>query len=260
MLKKDSDAGTALLNLMDQYPDDDLLLIDMFRSQLMVSKPHLLADLLVHRPYDFVKPPRSAGFLKQFLGNGLVIVEGDQHKFLRKNTLPAFSFRHIKDLYPMMWEKSSKFTKRLQSEIHDPCNQDSSSVIDLNIWASKVTLDIIGVAGLGREFNTIHNADDPLAKAYDELTQPSVDKSIYFALSGLLGMKIVKLLPWELNKVFARITSTLSDSCKRMIQEKRGAIKGGADDHFDILSLLIKSNNFSDDDLRDQLLTFLAAG
>ena len=31
-------------------------------------------------------------------------------------------------------------------------------------------------------------------------------------------------------------------------------------DHFDVLSLLIKSDNFTDNELKDQLLTFLAAG
>jgi cytochrome P450 len=45
-----------------------------------------------------------------------------------------------------------------------------------------------------------------------------------------------------------------------MIQEKRVAITEKEDDHFDVLSLLIKTNNFSDEALKDQLLTFLAAG
>ncbi|CAH0047114.1 unnamed protein product [Clonostachys solani] len=44
-----------------------------------------------------------------------------------------------------------------------------------------------------------------------------------------------------------------------MIQEKRDAVVKNADDHFDILSLLIKSNNFSDEELKDQSLTVLAA-
>lgn len=48
--------------------------------------------------------------------------------------------------------------------------------------------------------------------------------------------------------------------CRGLVIEKREAIKTNADDHFDILSILIKSNDFSDDALVDQLLTFLAAG
>lgn len=37
-------------------------------------------------------------------------------------------------------------------------------------------------------------------------------------------------------------------------------MKGSEKEGLDILSLLIKSNNFADDMLVDQLLTFLAAG
>lgn len=44
-----------------------------------------------------------------------------------------------------------------------------------------------------------------------------------------------------------------------MVREKRETMQSG-EQHFDILSLLIKSNDFSDDELVDQLLTFLAAG
>ncbi|KAH7124635.1 cytochrome P450 [Dactylonectria macrodidyma] len=252
--------GKGFMDLMEQYPDNDLLLIDIFRSHVLVAKPELLAELFVRRPYDFVKPPRSSGFLKQFLGRGLVIVEGDEHKFLRKNSLPAFSFRHIKNLYPMMWKKSITFTKRLRSEVTDDHGQGSDTPVDLNIWASKVTLDIIGVAGLGHEFNSVHNANDPLAQAYTELLDPSKERSIYFLMCSLFGVRFVQHLPWRLNQVFEKLRISLVDICERMMQEKRVAMEKISDDHVDILSMLMKSNNLSDTELKDQLLTYLAAG
>lgn len=160
---------------MDKYPDDDIVLVDILRDQLVITKPNLLADLFVHRPYDFIKPPGPASFLKEFLGVGLVTAEGEQHKFLRKNSLPAFGFRHIKDLYPMMWRKSSLFTEMLLSKANTDSNdRNGDKIVDISIASSKVTLDIIGVAGLGREFGTIHNAEDPLAQAYEKLLQPSL--------------------------------------------------------------------------------------
>ncbi|KAG6990200.1 Cytochrome P450 monooxygenase FUM15 [Fusarium oxysporum f. sp. conglutinans] len=45
-----------------------------------------------------------------------------------------------------------------------------------------------------------------------------------------------------------------------MLKEKKAAIMEKQDNHFDDLSLLIKSNNFSDEAIKDQLLTLLAAG
>jgi cytochrome P450 len=44
------------------------------------------------------------------------------------------------------------------------------------------------------------------------------------------------------------------------VREKRGFIKRESEESIDFLSKLMKSNDFSDDELVDQLLTFLAAG
>lgn len=52
---------------------------------------------------------------------------------------------------------------------------------------------------------------------------------------------------------------TLRGACRQLIQERR-ELKASEKEGLDILSLLIKSNNFADDMLVDQLLTFLAAG
>ena len=52
----------------------------------------------------------------------------------------------------------------------------------------------------------------------------------------------------------------LREVCAQNVHERREAIKNKGDDHFDVLSLLIKSDDFSDAELIDQLLTVLAAG
>jgi cytochrome P450 len=56
------------------------------------------------------------------------------------------------------------------------------------------------------------------------------------------------------------LTASLDNICRDLIRDKRQAIIQKGDDHFDILSLLIKSGDFDDEVLKDQLLTFLAAG
>lgn len=248
-------AGDIHLDLVARYPGEDLLHISLLERQLLVMRPRPLADLLVHKSYDFIKPPRIANFLRQILGDGLIIVEGNQHKFLRKNTMPAFGFRHIKNLYPMMWDKALLLTQALGKEV------GGEGVVELSAWASRVTLDIIGIAGLGRRFNMLSKASDPLLATYDSLLEPSTEK-LGFAMSCILfGRKAVSFLPWRMNGIFNGLTGNLEKLCMPMIQDKRDAIaKSADDDHFDVLSLLIKSNNFSDTELKDQLLTFLAAG
>ncbi|KAI0536824.1 cytochrome P450 [Xylaria digitata] len=259
LIVSDGPGGDLFLDLIKKYPDQEILSLTAFDHQVLVTKPRMLADLLVHKPYDFIKPPKISGLLRHVLGDGLIMVEGDQHKFLRKNTMPAFSFRHIKNLYHMMWTKSVIMSSALEEALESGEAKDTK-VIDLANWTSRVTLDIIGVAGMGREFNMLKKAEDPILGIYEQLLEPAPEK-LAFAMSSIaFGLPFVRLLPWKMNTLFKYLTTTLSDVCMPMIQEKKDAIINSKDDHFDVLSLLIKSGNFTNPQLRDQLLTFLAAG
>jgi cytochrome P450 len=220
----------------------------------------MLADLLVHRAYDFVKPPKISGFLRHVLGDGLIVVEGEQHKFLRKSTMPAFAFRHIKDLYPMMWEKAVLMTTTIQDEMGKSDSAEDKELIEVSTWASKATLDIIGIAGLGREFNVLKRAQDPLLDVYEQLLEPAPEKLLFAMSSFVFGLSFVRLLPWKMNRLFKYLTDRLNEICLPMMQEKKELIAKSKDGHFDVLSLLIKSDQYSDGELKDQLLTFLAAG
>ncbi|CAG9990065.1 unnamed protein product [Clonostachys byssicola] len=256
LIIKDRPSGDLFLDLAKQYPDQDLITLNVLRDQICIMNPRLLADLLVHNCYDFAKPKRISSFLRHILGDGLIIVEGDQHKFLRKSSTPAFHFRHIKELYTMMWARGEVLAKALNKET----TTNGSSAIELSTWASKVTLDIIGIAGLGQKFDAVEKKKDPLAEIYEALLEPTREKLVFAMLSLALGLPFVRLIPWKMNDLFNYLTGSLNDICRPMIQEKRVAITEKEDDHSDILSLLIKSNNFSDEALKDQLLTFLAAG
>ena len=179
--------------------------------------------------------------------------------------MPAFSFRHIKDLYPMMWRKALIFTESIDAELRDSADptlekEGFAGSTEINSWASKVTLDIIGVAGLGTELNTMKNSDNELVHDYEELLEPHPEKLLFFLAYAFGPQKLIAKLPWKLNEIFRQTTSSLRRITRQMVRDKREAIKIGADEHFDILSLLIQSNDFSDEDIPDQLLTFLAAG
>ena len=121
-------------------------------------------------------------------------------------------------------------------------------------------MDIIGVAGLGRDFNAIKNPDDELVQAYEEILEPTTEKAVFFACNILFPRWFVAALPWGLNDRLKKTTGALKAFCKEVIAEKKQTIKLQGVENFDILSLLMKSNDFADENLVDQLLTFLAAG
>ena len=257
--------GQNFLEWSKSTPNDGVILLrsPFQKGWLLITKPKALSDLLLTNAYDFVKPKKIRDFLRNVLGDGLIIVEGDVHKFQRKHAMPAFSYRHIKDLYPMMFRKAIALTNAITAELAEQPQGNSNLITgttEINSWASKVTLDIIGVAGMGKELNVLKNSDDPLVLNYEELLMPKPEKLLFFIMSAFLSRAFVRLLPWRLNEVFERTTRSLSAICSTIVRNKREAIKTGSDDHFDILSSLIKSNDFSDPELVDQLLTFLAAG
>jgi len=216
------------------------------------------------------------------------LVEGDVHKFQRKHVSPAFSFRHIKELIPVFWQKAWDMTGRVAAEIHenpeplvDEKDKNRSGVVEINHWANKVTMDIIGVAGtylpftwsnredvgivltiigLGRDFNSLYNADDPLVANYEEILEPTAEKALFFGANMIFPPKLIAKLPWKLNQTLKGTMSTLRGVCHQLLQEKKDLMKADKEQPVNILSLLIKSNNFDDEMLIDQLLTFLAAG
>jgi len=132
--------------------------------------------------------------------------------------------------------------------------------VEINHWASKVTMDIISVAGLGREFNSLYNADDELIENYNEILEPSSKKALYFDANFLFPPGLITILPWKLNQRLKATTAALRTICRELVQDKKATTKNQKEQHIDILSLLIRSNNFADEMLVDQLPTFLAAG
>jgi cytochrome P450 len=250
--------GSSELAMMNDTPNDGLIHFRGFfhTDRILLASPAPLADVLVHKSYDFEKPPWVRAFLEEILGHGLLMTEGEEHRYQRKQIMPAFSFRHIKELYPIFWAKSMELCEVLKKELLDRSDQ----VLEFNHFTQQVTLDIIGLAGLGRDIASLRNADDLLIKNYEEILEPSIEKGLYFVFHLLFPQWVIKALPWKLNERIRVTTGEIKRICKEFLVEKKAQIKVESEDQKDILSILLRSNNFSDDGLVDQLLTFLAAG
>ncbi|KAF1917155.1 cytochrome P450 [Ampelomyces quisqualis] len=251
-------AGSPHLKLMKEVDNDGLI---MFRgyfhtNKLLVTTPAALADVLVHKSYDVEKPPWTRAFLRKFLGDGLLTAEGEEHKHTRKHITPAFHFRNIKELYPVFWSKSIDFCEAIRAALQET----GDDVLEIGHYATQVTLDIIGLAGLGRDIGSLRNSEDELIKNYEEILEPTSEKAVYFLLHLIFSEKLIKMLPWKVNERVRVTTANLKAICADFVAQKRSKMKLESQESGDILSIMIRSNNFSDANLVDQLLTFLAAG
>lgn len=252
--------GNGQLQIVKNTPNDGLILTrSLFHmNRLIATSPAALADILVHKSYDFQKPGWVRNFLRRFLGDGLLMTEGEEHKHHRKLIMPAFHFRHIKELYPVFWSKSMELCNAVRAGIQE----DPSKAHEIGHYATQVTLDIIGLAGLGRDIGSLHNGEDELIATYEEILEPTTEKVIYFFLHIILPSWLIAALPWKINQRTNVNTGKLKRICTDFVTAKKATMKGEDSEEStrDILSIMIRTNDFSNENLVDQLLTFLAAG
>jgi cytochrome P450 len=225
------------------------------QDMVIVNSPQALSELLVTKCYNFEKPLFARKFLAFIIGWALLTLEGDEHKKQRRDMLPAFSFRHIKDLYPIFWGKSCESVR----QISKACNENGYTEMDIAPWTARCALDIIGLAGAGVDFGSIKNPDNPLAASYDFL-QPSEADMPLLGLRAFLPDFIMDNLPISKVKNSAKASAHIRGVAHGLIQEKRGLLDNKQDAGLDILTVALGGRLFSEDALVDQVMTFLSAG
>ena len=179
--------------------------------------------------------------------------------------MPAFTYRHIKELYPLFWSKSCEMVRAIarESQTNDAeQSRDLSSapVVEIAGWASRATLDIIGMAGMGQDFNALQDPQNELIRAYRNIFKQ--DKLTMFL--GLLGVFFprwfVQSLPLKRNAEFFHGIGTVRRVSGELTRQKRLDLGQEKRTGIDILSVAMESGGFTDENLVDQMMTFLAAG
>jgi cytochrome P450 len=227
-------------------------------SRILITNPKALAEVLVQRNYEFVKPEGLRKGLGRLLGVGILLAEGDEHKRQRKLLMPAFAFRHVKDLYPIFWSKAKEMTKKISAAIeNDP---EGSNGIEIREWSSRATLDIIGLAGIGQDFDSVSNPENDLYQTYKSIFGANRGAQIVQVLLGMLPHWLVVALPLKRNDEIGKAIHTIKTVARDSIADKRAKLLKGESKQIDILSVAMESGGFSDEDLVNQLMTFLAAG
>ncbi|KAF2837523.1 cytochrome P450 [Patellaria atrata CBS 101060] len=258
-------SGEPLRRWTREIPHEGLIkYTHVFNSERVAPvSPKALSEVLVTKNYEFVKPERLRKGLGRILGVGVLVAEGDEHKRQRKLLAPAFAFRHIKNLYPLFWRKTQECVRQMQFAL------PSDRVIDIGDWASRITLDIIGLAGVGQDFNSISDPSNALNQTYRKIFgQPRM--TLAFQLAGFfLPQWFLRALPVQRNRDFKEAIATIKKTARELIAARRDRFaqqkneKGNdpeAEKELDVLSVAMKSGGFSDEDLVNQLMTFLAAG
>ncbi|KAK2807026.1 hypothetical protein FQN50_005600 [Emmonsiellopsis sp. PD_5] len=269
----DEPRGRLPLKWMKTIPNDGLLhFVDSFgRNFLLPTNHQALLDIMSTNTYDFEKPGKVRHFLARIIGYGLILSEGDAHKRQRKALNPAFHIRNIRSLYSLMWQKTNMLLGELEKEIRaHPWEDKSGSTqgqagkVEMSEWGSRLTLDIIGPAAMGRDFQSLQASTHAVADAFMSILEPTKEKIAFLGVNVILPQWFTRRLPWKLNQVVEENIGFLRRLCLEIVQEKKAALasnKFTAEDlESDILGTMMVGGDFTDDELVDQMLTFLAAG
>ncbi|KAI0097203.1 cytochrome P450 [Nemania sp. FL0031] len=236
-------------------------------ERVLVASPEALAEVLTTKNYQFKKPDAVVTGLKPIAGDGILLAEGDHHKLQRRTLSPAFAYRHIRDLNGLMWEISSSAVGVLTQAVTAwPKADEQPYVTDIAEWASKATLDIILVAGIGQDLDSVRNQDSKymnLERIYKSVFTPSSqDFALFLLRVWVLPSWLLPFVPLRRNREIRQAGRTLRDICRELIRQKKSDLESEIADKTekDILTVALSYGGFTEDELVEQLLTFLAAG
>ena len=204
-----------------ETPNDGLICLrDLFGIQTVWAVgPGALAEVLVHKCYSFEKSWDFICETELIMGHGILLAEREEHKVRagwalssldctrpetdsphqkqRKALSPAFSFRSIKNLNPLFWQKARMMVQHVLNNGSQPSSDENSNerTIEVEELASRVTLDIMGMAGLDQDLQSLSQKDSPLVKCYLEMFNRSTSEAILDLALLLLPGVIRKALP-----------------------------------------------------------------
>lgn len=248
-----------------------------FSDRLFTMDTRALNHVLTHSS-DYQKPPQVRYNLSRILGEGVLFVEGAQHRQQRRIMNPAFGPAQIRALTDIFISKSIQLRDVWSTMTVD---SEHTTRIDIMPWLSKMTLDVIGLAGFNYEFNALNATDKPneLNQAFSVMFSAGQQMSIVGILKS--RFPFLRWIPSDRDRkidaaqnTMGRIGSQLLHDAKTAVISSHGAEKGGSIEKSslqgrDLLSLLVRANmatdipenqRISDEDVLAQVPTFLVAG
>lgn len=253
-------SGEPMKRWLNTIPNDGVIrYLGLFnRERLLLTSPKALAEVLSHKNYEFQRPQFLLRGIMRILGVGLLLSEGDDHKYQRKVLTPAFAFRHVKELYPLFWSKAREMVKTIeQVELVDKAPNVEA---EIGGWASRAALDIIGRGGMGQDFRSLADPNTELNKTYRKVFSPSRQAQILGLLQFFIPVWILENLPIKRNEDIMAASKIARDTSRQLIDQKKRRLADKEKIDRDIISIALESGQFGEEKLIDNMMTFLAAG
>ena len=207
---------------------------------LYLSDPELIREVLVVQHANFIKERTQQRARNLLLGEGMITSDGTAHKKQRQVAQPAFHRQRVPHYAAEIVRRAAAMREQFQP----------GEERDLYTDMMHLSLDIVG--------RTLFNTE--LGEEIQALNR-SVGNimDVYNAVVLLPAINFLLKLPGTPLRKFVHAREKLDRVMRRMIDEHRLGMRG--DD--DLLSMLLTSEQamgWTDNDLRDQVVTVFLAG
>lgn len=231
-------------------------------ERIFAVSPTAVKDLLVARPYDFVKPKLQYILAKNISAEGLLIQEGHEHKAARKAFGPAYTSEKARKSYAAMWTITSTLADVIEKQTGEGSLNAAKGLVSVLKPISATSIDIIGRLGFSKDFEALTNSKSKFGKAYIAMFKTTKRGEWTLDAAAKIGPKLALALPLRAVKTIRSIMTFVHQTAEDIVQEHEYAIKYGhsTTDDEDMLTTIMKTNHFSHAKLVDQTVHILAAG
>lgn len=219
-------------------------------EQVFVYDPDLVAEICDETRFYKQIEKTPLNHVRDFAGAGLFTAHQHEEEWgmAHRILMPAFSQRAMKNYYGQMLEIAQNLAGKWEREEGQPVNITDDY--------TRLTLDTIAVSGFGYRFDSF--AKEELHPFLQALLGALVE-----SLRRSQELPMMTKLRRADDKKYRENIQVMRELVERVIKERRQGESSGEDD---LLGLMLQATDpetgklLDDDNVRDQVLTFLIAG
>jgi cytochrome P450 len=205
----------------------------------MIAHPDAIQQVLLDDHETFEKGEVLTRNLADAMGEGLFVTDGDQWQNQRTQVQPAFYRNRLNTYVPEMRATAEETVEQWRDGM----------VIDVNDQMTKTTMDV-----LGRTLFGVDVTENPVVSEASDAILARFDTSRFWSF-------LPDRLPTPTNRRYRRKLNELQTFVDELAQQRRQQPpENRGDDLLSILVGFLEASDLTQEELRDNMVTFLFAG
>jgi len=205
---------------------------------------------IIHQDTDTFVRVKGFPLWERWLGDSVLLAEGERWKHQRKIINPAFKHSQIKSMISLCVDLGEKLCEKIEAQQGKP--------IDIYAYSNHIALGTFAKAAFGNDFQSLEKKYGQIEKAYRGIVQGFTDPLRSLGLKQKLPLKSNKEYDKHFN-AFDTFVYEMIEDFKKVKEEKHETPKN-------LLSVLINSSDeisgvkLTNSELRNNINAFFVAG